>query len=200
MKLYYSPGACSLCPHITLIEGGFSFQKEKVDLATKKTETGADFTGINAKGYVPALLRNDGELLTEVPAILQYLADLVPERKLAAPSGSMERYRLQEWLNFISTELHKGFGGMFKAPAEFRVPLKQQLGRRLSYVSSRLEGQPFLMGEAFSVADAYLFTVLSWRKYLDFDLSPWLALRQYVGRIGARPAVVEALKAEGLAV
>lgn len=200
MKLYYSPGACSLCPHIALIEGGFSFQKEMVDLATKKTETGADFARINAKGYVPALLRNDGELLTEVPAILQYLADQVPERKLAPPAGSMERYRMQEWLNFISTELHKGFGSIFKAPAEFRAPLKEQLARRLSYVSSRLDGQPFLMGEAFSVADAYLFTVLHWHKYLDFDLSPWPALRQYLGRIGERPAVVQALKAEGLAV
>lgn len=199
MKLYYSPGACSLCPHIALIEGGFSFEKEKVDLATKKTETGADFAGINAKGYVPALQLNDGQLLTEVPAILQYLADQVPEKKLSPPAGSMERYRLQEWLNFISTELHKAFGGIFRAPAEFRAPLKEQLARRLAYLSSSLEGQPFLMGDAFSVADAYSFTVLSWHKYLDFDLSPWPALGQYMGRISARPAVVQALEAEGLA-
>ncbi|MFA7525759.1 MAG: glutathione transferase GstA, partial [Acidithiobacillus sp.] len=159
MKLYYSPGACSLSPHIILNEGGFSFDKERVDLASKKTETGADYVAINPDGYVPALLLDDGQVLTEGPAIIQYLADRVPEKKLAPPLGTLERYRLMQWLNFISTELHKGFSPLFnpQAPEEWKAVAAAQLGRRLSTVSRQLEGKDWLLGEGFSVADAYLF-------------------------------------------
>jgi glutathione S-transferase len=201
MKLYYSPGACSLSPHIILIEGGFAFEKEKVDLASKKTETGADYYTINPNGYVPALTLDDGQVLTEVPAILQYLADRVPEKRLAPPAGTMERYRLMEWLNFISTELHKSFGVLFhpEAPEVWKGVVKAQLSRRLDYVSQRITGKTWLLGEDFGVADAYLFTVLSWGKYVDLDLAPWPALIAYQGRVAARSAVTAALKAEGLA-
>ena len=143
MKLYYVPGACSLAAHIVLNEGGFSFEKEKVDLATRKTEAGLDFTAINPKGYVPALKLADGQVLTEVAALVQYLADCVPEKQLAPAAGSMERYRLQEWLNFISTELHKSFGVLFnpKAPEEWKAGVKDVLARRFEHVSTRLDGK-----------------------------------------------------------
>lgn len=201
MKLYYSPGACSLSPHIVLIEGGFAFEREKVDLASKKTETGADYYTVNPNGYVPALLLDDGQVLTEGPAIVQYLADRVPEKRLAPPAGTMERYRLMEWLNFISSELHKSFGVLFhpEAPEVWKGVVKAQLTRRLDYASQRITGKTWLLGEDFSVADAYLFTVVSWGQYVDLDLAPWPTLTGYQGRVAARPAVAAALKAEGLA-
>lgn len=201
MKLYYSPGACSLSPHIVLNEGGFDFDKERVDLVSKKTESGADYTAINPNGYVPALLLDDGQVLTEGPAIIQYLADRLPEKKLAPPAGAVERYRLQEWLNFISTELHKGFGALFnpKAPDEWKTTARELLVRRIAYAAKRLESKPYLMGNDFTVADAYLFTVLGWSNWVGVDLSPWPALGAYLGRVAARPAVQAALKAEGLA-
>ena len=173
MKLYYSPGACSLSPHIVLNEGGFSFEKEKVDLATKQTETGADYRAVNPNGYVPALQLDDGQVLTEGPAIIQYLADRVPEKRFAPPAGTMERYRLMEWLNFISTELHKGFGALFnpQAPEEWKTAVKAQLAQRIGHVSQRLESKTYIMGDDFTVADAYLFTVLSWGN-MSTSISP----------------------------
>lgn len=201
MKLYYVPGACSLAAHIVLNEGGFSFEKEKVDLATRKTEAGLDFTAINPKGYVPALKLADGQVLTEVAALVQYLADCVPEKQLAPAAGSMERYRLQEWLNFISTELHKSFGVLFnpKAPEEWKAGVKDVLARRFEHVSTRLDGKRYLMGDAFSVADAYLFTVLGWGQWIAVDLTPWPVLTGYLARVADRAAVQATLRAEGLA-
>ena len=200
MKLYYSPGACSLSPHIVLNEGGFSYDTERVDLASGKTETGADYRAVNPNGYVPALLLDDAQVLTEGPAIVQYLADRVPEKRLAPPAGTMERYRLMEWLNFISTELHKGFGALFnpQAPEEWKTAVKAQLAQRIGHVSQRLAGKTYIMGDDFTVADAYLFTVLGWSQYVGLDLSPWPMLAAYLGRVAARPAVQAALKAEGL--
>lgn len=202
MKLYYSPGACSLSPHIVLSESGLAFALEKVDLGAKKTENGADFLMVNPKGYVPVLRLDDGQLLTEGPAILQYVADLVPERKLAPPAGSMERYRLQEWLNFISTELHKGFSPLFnpKAPEDWKSAAKQLLGKRLEIVSRTLQNHSHLLGDGFTVADAYLFTVLRWAKRVNLDLAPWPLLEAYQQRIAARSAVRTALEQEGLLV
>lgn len=201
MKLYYTPGTCSLSPHIVLHEGGFSFETEKVDLATKKTESGGDYTAINPNGYVPALVLKDGQVLTEGSAIIQYLADRVPEKKLAPPADTMERYRLQEWLNFISTELHKAFAPLFNpnAPEEWKKQMKELLARRFDYVSRKLDGQQYLMGDMFTLADAYLFTVLGWGKWVAVDLSPWPVLTRYLERIAARPAVHATLKEEGLA-
>jgi glutathione S-transferase len=200
MKLYYSPGACSLSPHIVLHEGGFDFRLERVDLQSAVTETGADYKAINPNGYVPALQLDDGQVLTEGPAIVQYLADQVPEKRLAPPAGTMERYRLMEWLNFISTELHKGFGALFnpKLPDETKAVIKSQLVSRIEHANRLLTGKPYAMGDTFTVADAYLFTVLGWSKYVDLDLAPWPTLTAYLGRVAARPAVQAALAAEGL--
>ena len=200
MKLYYSPGACSLSPHIVLVESGLGFDLEKVDLAAKKTERGADYWKVNPKGYVPALELDDGQVLTEGPAIVQYLADRVPQKKLAPPAGTMERYRLQEWLNFISTELHKGFSPLFnpKASDDWKSAARELLGRRIAIVAKQLEGKSYAMGTAFTVADAYLFTILRWARHVKLDLSPWPVLPDYLDRVAARPAVHAALAAEGL--
>jgi glutathione S-transferase len=201
MKLYYSPGACSLSPHIVLREGGFDFQLERVNLKTGQTETGRDYKTVNPLGYVPALELDDGEVLTEGPAIVQYLADRVPEKRLAPPAESLARYRLMAWLNFISTELHKGFGALFNPafPEEARAIVRAQLEQRIGETERRLAGKPYILGEEFSVADAYLFTVLGWGKYVGLDLAPWPGLMDYLGRVAARPSVAAALKAEGLA-
>ncbi|WP_437684065.1 glutathione transferase GstA [Sorangium sp. So ce131] len=198
MKLYFSPGACSLSPHITLREAGLEFDLEQVHLGTKKTKTGADFTQINPKGYVPALELDSGEVLTEGPAIVQYIADQRPESGLAPPAGTLQRYRLQEWLNFISTELHKQFGPLFgpKTEAQQKDAARATIGRRFDFVAQRLEGNSYLMGEQFTVADAYLFTVLTWTNFAGIDLSRWPALARFAERVGARPAVQAALKAE----
>lgn len=200
MKLYYSPGACSLSPHIILNEGGFSFDLEKVDLTSKKTETGADYTAVNPDGYVPALVLDDGQVLTEGPAIIQYLADRVPEKKLAPPMGTIERYLLMQWLNFISTELHKGFAPLFnpQAPEEWKAMATAQLARRLNTVSQQLEGKDWLLGNDFTVADAYLFTVLGWGRHVGIELERWPVLKAYQDRVFMRPAVQSTLKAEGL--
>ncbi len=200
MKLYYTPGACSLSPHIVLNEAGFNYQLEKVDLKTKRTETGKDYLTVNPKGSVPALELDNGEILTEGPAIIQYLADQKPASKLAPPAGTMERYRLQEMLNFISTEIHKSYSPLFN-PNAHEAQKKtsiENLTRRYEFVAKALEGKPYLFGENFLVADAYLFTVTNWARLLKFDLSPWPVLQQYQTRIAARPAVQKALKEEGL--
>ncbi|AEM46456.1 Glutathione S-transferase domain-containing protein [Acidithiobacillus ferrivorans SS3] len=200
MKLYYSPGACSLSPHIILNEGGFNFDKEAVDLVSKKTATGTDYNAVNLNGYVPALVLDDGTILTEGPAIIQYLADRVPEKKLAPPAGTIERYQLMQWLNFISTELHKGFSPLFnpQAPAEWKTLVTAQLGRRLQTVSQQLEGRDWLLGKDFTVADAYLFTVLGWCPHVGIELEQWPVLKAYHSRVSMRPAVQASLKEEGL--
>ncbi|OJT20485.1 glutathione transferase GstA [Archangium sp. Cb G35] len=200
MKLYYSPGACSLSPHIVLREAGLTFDIEKVDLRSKKTESGKDFTTINTKGYVPALQLDDGSVLTEGPAIVQYLADKAPQSKLAPANGTIERYRLQELLNFISTELHKGFSPLFNPtyPEDAKKIVIENLGKRLNHLNTALEKGPFLTGEQFTVADAYLFTVLGWTAFVKIDLGQWPVLQAYHARVAGRPAVQAALKAEGL--
>ncbi len=200
MKLYYSPGACSLSPHIVLAEAGLAYSIEKVDLKAKKTETGADFFAVNAAGYVPALVLDNGEVLTEGPAIVQYLADQVPEKKLAPSPGSFERVRLQEKLNFISTEIHKSFSPLFNpaAPEEWKTVARGLIGRRLDVVEQALAGRDYLLGD-FTVADAYLFTVLGWGRMVGVDVNegrPLLAA--YLKRVGSRPAVQQAMREEGL--
>jgi glutathione S-transferase len=166
----------------------------------QKTETGADYYTINARGYVPALQLDSGDVLTEGPAIVQYLADKVPEKKLAPAAGSMERYRLAEWLNFISTEVHKSFSPLFKptVPEETKQAARDLLAKRLGFVAQKLEGLDYLMGNQFTVADAYLFTVLNWAGHVKLDLSPWPVLKAYQQRVAARPAVHAAMVAEGL--
>jgi glutathione S-transferase len=200
MKLYFSPGACSLSPHIVLREAGLDFELERVDFKTKHTKSGADFNTINPNGYVPTLVLDDGQVLTEGPAIVQYLADLKPDAALAPRNGTMERTRLQEWLNFISTELHKAFSPLFNkaAPEEWKALVREGLGLRLGYVARQLEGKDYLFGNRFSVADAYLFTVLQWTKYVAVDLATWPVLVDYVARVGARPTVKAAIEAERL--
>lgn len=200
MKLYYSPGACSLSPHIVAREAGLELAIERVSLAKKTTESGTDFNTINPKGYVPTLQLDSGDILTEGPAIVQYLADQKPASGLAPANGTLERYRLQEWLNFISTELHKGFSPLFnpKTPAEYKEMVKERLASRFDYLTEQLTGKQYITGDSFSVADAYLFTVLNWTKPVQIDLSRWPVLTEYQARVAARPAVQTALKEEGL--
>ena len=200
MKLFYSPGACSLSPHIALLEAGIPFTLVKVDLKSKKVESGEDFNGVNGKGYVPALQLDNGQILTEGPAIVQYIADQKPATGLAPAVGTIERYKLQEWLNFISSEIHKAMGSMFNPAqtADWKEAVKATLSKRLDWLSKQLEGKQYLMGEKFSVADGYLFTILRWAKIVGFDLGKWPVIQQYVARVGQRPKVLEAMKAEGL--
>jgi len=200
MKLYLKPGACSLSPHIVLQELGLAHETEVVDLAKKVTASGANFLDINPKGYVPALVLDDGALITEGPAIVQYLADLRPEAKLAPANGTLARYQLQSWLTYIGTELHKNFSPFFNpaATAEMKDLARANLQRRYALVESELSSKAFLMGGDFTVADAYLFTVTSWAKFIKFDLSAFPQLVAFQTRVAARPAVQRALKAEGL--
>jgi len=200
MKLYIKPGACSLSPHIVLEESGLDYETESVDLKTKRTTSGGDFNQLNPKGYVPALLLDSGELLTEGPAIVQYIADQVPAKKLAPANGTIERYRLQAWLNFIGTELHKSCSPFFNPASgeEWKKIAGANLERRLGYIDEQLAGKTYLLGEDFSVADAYLFTVLSWMPFIKVDLSKWAALSAFVQRVSARPAVQAVLKTERL--
>ena len=200
MKLYFSPGACSLSPHIALREAGLDFETERVDMATKKTRGGDDFYTINPRGYVPALRLDSGEVLTEGPAIVQYIADLAPEKQLAPAAGTFERVRLQETLNFISTELHKGFSPLFNkdCPEDWKQVVRANLGRRFAALDAQLADQPFLLGQGFTIADGYLFTVLGWTRFVNFDLTPYPNLVAYQQRVAARPAVHAALEAEGL--
>ncbi len=201
MKLYYSPGACSLAPHIVLNELGQPYDLEKVDLAAKKTETGADFTAINGKGQVPTLDLGKGEFLTEVATILQYLSDKAQNAKLLPAFGSMERYRAMETLNYVASELHKGIGGLFNPamPEEGKKAIIARVQRNLGWLDKQLASKPYLLGENYSVADAYAFTVLSWTKFVNIDLSPYAHIVAYLDRVGQRPAVQAALKKEGLA-
>jgi len=200
MKLYYSPGACSLSPHIVLRESGLAFEPILASTKTHKLQDGTDYYAINPKGYVPLLELDSGERLSEGPAIVQYIADQVPARKLAPAAGTMERYRLQEWLNFITSELHKGIGGIFNPamPEEAKQLMRDKASGRLKWVDSQLEGKNYLMGESFSVADAYLFTVTNWTQHTGIDISALKNLNAFMARMAARPAVQEAMKAEGL--
>jgi glutathione S-transferase len=200
VKLYYSPGASSLAPHIALREAGLAFDAERVSLKTKKTASDADFTRVNPKGYVPTLQFEDGTVLTEGPAIMLWIGDQVPEKRLTPPPGTMERYHLVEWLTFISSELHKNFSPLFDAaaPEAAKQSARARLDKRLEYLSKSLGDASFLLGEHFTVADAYLFTVLGWGRFVDIGLARWPNLAAYAGRIGARPKVLDTLKAEGL--
>lgn len=201
MKLYYSPGACSQAPHIVLRELGLDFTLEKVDGKTKKTETGADFLAVNPLGYVPVLEIEPGLVLTEGPAIMQYLADRKPEAKLAPANGTLGRYQLQSMLNFVTSEIHKGFSPLFKPtmPEEAKTQFKDQLGKRFDYLEERLSKQDYLMESGFSVADVYLFVTSGWSGHVGIDLAKWPAIRAFRHRIGERAAVKAALVAEGLA-
>ena len=200
MKLYYSPGACSLSPHLVLREAGLAFEPVLASTKTHKLQDGTDYYGINPKGYVPLLELDNGERLTEGPAIVQYIADQVPAKKLAPTAGTMARYRLQEWLNFITSELHKSFSPLFNPamPEEGKALSRTRLGDRFKWVDGQLAGKNYLMGEDFSVADAYLFVVAGWSKHVGVDISGLANLGAFMARVGARPAVQEALKAEGL--
>ncbi|EHR68939.1 glutathione S-transferase [Burkholderiales bacterium JOSHI_001] len=201
MKLYYSNGACSLSPHIVLRESGLPFELVLASTKTHKLPDGTDYYTINPKGYVPLLELDNGQRLSEGPAIVQYIADQVPAKKLAPANGTMERYRLQEWLNFITSELHKGFSPLFNpaTPDDYKPQVKERLLGRFKWVNEQLEGKQYLLGNDFSVADAYLFVVSSWGQYVGVDLKPFANLQAFSARVAARPAVQEALKAEGLA-
>ncbi|PQA79308.1 glutathione transferase GstA [Rhodoferax sp. TS-BS-61-7] len=200
MKLYYSPGACSLSPHIVLHEAGLAYEGILTPTKTHKTPDGTDFYSINPLGYVPFLALDDGRTLHEGPAIVQYLADLVPEKNLAPANGTFERYKLQEWLTFIGTELHKNFSPLFNpaTPDEVKTAIKTQLLSRLAWVNGELAGKDYLMGNTFTVADAYLFTVSNWARLVGVDIAGLTTLGSYRARVGARPAVVAAMHAEGL--
>jgi glutathione S-transferase len=200
MKLYYSPGACSLSPHIVLREAGLAFSPVLASTKTHKLADGTDYYTINPKGYVPLLELDDGQRLSEGPAIVQYIADKVPEKSLVAPWGSMERYRQIEWLTFIGTEIHKSFSPLFAptTPEETKAAARTRLQSRLEWVNQQLEGKQYLMGDTFCVADAYLFTVTNWSKFVGLDISALTHLGAFMARVAARPAVQEALKAEGL--
>jgi len=200
MKLYYSPGACSLSPHIVSREAGIPVELQKVSTKDKTMDGGGDYWQVNGKGYVPALKMDDGQVLTEGPAIVQYLADKKPESGLAPKNGTPERYRLQEWLNFITAEIHKGFSPLFRpnTPEEYKTISKENLSKRFDWLDKQLAGKDYLMGKTFTVADAYLFVVLGWTKPTNIDLSRWPNLAAYHARVAARPKVKEAMVAEGL--
>lgn len=199
MKLYYTPGACSQAPHIALNELGLPFEAVRVDLATHKLPDGSDYYAVNPKGYVPFLVLDDGTTLSEAHVILQYIADRKPG-VLAQEFGSIERWKLMEWLGFIATEVHKGFGPLWspKTPAEVRERTIEALGTRFTLLSETLGKQPFLTGDEFTIADAYLFVILNWTKVHKVDLSPWPALTEFQARVAARPAVRQTLMDEGL--
>jgi glutathione S-transferase len=200
MKLYYAKGACSLSPHIVLLEAGLPFSLEKIELATKKTAEGVDYLTINSKGAVPALQLDDGKVLTEGSAIVQYLADQKPESGLAPRAGTFERYQLMEILNYIASEVHKGFSPLFnpKISADWKASALANVEKKLEWLSGFLAGKTYLMGNGFTVADAYLFTVLSWAPGRGIDLGKWPVLSAYQSRVSQRPKVQQALRDEGL--
>jgi len=200
LKLYFSPGACSLSPHIVLHEADLPFEAVRASTKTHKLDDGSDYYAINPKGYVPLLELDDGQRLTEGPAIVQYIADQVPDKKLVAAAGTMPRYRQIEWLNFISTEVHKQFSPLFNPamPDEAKKLARERVASRLAWVDEQLAGKDYLMGDAFSVPDAYLFTVANWAKPVGLDISGLKNLGAFMARVAARPAVQQAMKAEGL--
>jgi glutathione S-transferase len=200
MKLYYSPGACSLSPHIVSREAGVPVTLVRASTKTHKLDDGTDYYTINPKGYVPLLELDNGERLSEGPAIVQFLADQNPASGLVPAHGTMHRYRVQEWLNFITSELHKQFGPMFAAntPEEYKTILRDKIGKRLDWINEQLMGKDYLMGKQFTVADAYLYTILRWTHFVGIDLNRWPVVAAYKARVEARPKVQEALHAEGL--
>jgi glutathione S-transferase len=200
MKLYFAPGACSLSPHLVLRETGTQFDLEQVNNQEKKTKSGVDYWTINPKGQVPVLELDNGERLTEGPVIVQYIADRKPEANLIPPCGSAERYRVQEWLNFTTSELHKSFGPLFRptTPDAYKTISKENIGKRFDWVDKQLAGKQYVMGDRFTVADAYLYTISRWSSRVEIDLAKWSNLKAYADRVTARPKVQEALKAEGL--
>ena len=200
MKLYYFAGACAMSPHIVALEAGLPLTMVKIDSKTKKTESGADYLAINSKGAVPALQLDDGQVLTEGPAIVQYLADLKPESGLAPRAGTFERYQLMEILNYITSEVHKSFSPLFNpaSSAELKETALTNLGKKFDWLSGFLGKKPFLLGNTFTAADAYLFTVLNWTGHVKIDLGKWPILADYKSRIAKRPKVIEAMKGEGL--
>jgi glutathione S-transferase len=200
MQLYYSPGACSLASHITLLEAGLPFDLKRADLKAKKVEDGSDYLAINSKGAVPALKLDNGQVLTEGVAIMQYLADQKPESNLAPKNGTFERYRLQEWLNYLTSELHKSYSPLFNPANDPAVKdyALTNLRKKYDWISSQLTGKKYLTGDTFTIADSYLFTLLNWAQGLSIDLTPWPALREFQARVAARPKVQEAMNAEGL--
>jgi glutathione S-transferase len=200
MKLYYAPGACSLSPHIVSRELGIPVELKKVNTKDKTIEGGGDYWKVNARGYVPALELDDGQILTEGPAIVQYLADKKADAGLAPKPGSLERYRLQEWLNFLTSEVHKQFSPLFKpnTPEDYKPIAKQNIATRFDWLDKQLEGKDYLMGKQFTAADAYLFVLLRWTKPTQIDLAKWPKLAAFHDRVAARPKVKEALQAEGL--
>ena len=201
MKLYYSPGACSLSPHIVLREAGLAFEPVLAPTKTHKLQDGTDYYTINPLGYVPLLELDDGTRLREGPAIVQYVADQVPAKNLAPAAGTLPRYRLQEWLNFISTEIHKSFSPLFNAamPEDGKQIYRDRIANRFAYVDKQLAGKQYVMGDQFTVADAYLYVVTRWSKPMNIDLTPYPNLAAHNQRVEARPAVQEALKVEKLA-
>ena len=200
MKLYYSPGACSLSPHIALRESGLAFEAIAAPTKTHKLTDGTDYYTINPLGYVPLLVLDDGRQVRESPAILQYIADQAPDKQLAPANGTFERYKLQEWLNFIATELHKGFSPLFTPgmPQEAKTIVKERLTSRLQWVDGELSKSTYLMGDVYTVADGYLFTVAGWGKHVGVSISGMTHLSAFMAKVGARPAVQEAMRAEGL--
>jgi glutathione S-transferase len=200
MKLYYAPGACSLAPHIVAREAGHTFDLEKVDIPNKKTADGGDYWKINPKGYVPALALDNDQVITEVGVVCQYLADQKPESGLVAKFGTIERYHQMAMLNFAATEVHKQIGALFnpKMTPEMKEVQMATIERRLNPLEKMLDGKPYIMGEQFTVADAYLFTVLNWTKKHSIDVSKWPNIKAYMARVAERPKVQETMKAEGL--
>ena len=202
MKLYYAPGACSLAPHIILREAGYKFDLDRVDVPNKKTESGGDYYLVNPKGYVPALQLDDGQVLTEVAVILQYIADQKPRRNLAPKLRTMERYRLMEWLNFTAAEIHKSLGAFFKfkqvMTPEWREAQLGLVSERFDALVKMLGNNQYVMGDEFSIADAYLYATLNWTHFHQIDVSRWPAIQAYMARVAARPKVKQATKAEGL--
>ncbi len=201
MKLFYAPGVCSLSPHIVLKEFGLPFETVKTDIKAKTTEGGDDYKKTNPLGYVPALALDDGTILTEGPAIVQYIADKVPEKKLAPANGTLERYKMQSWLNFVSSELHKGFSPLFNPamPEEAKQIAKDRLATRFAHLDAHFAKNNYLMGKDFSPPDAYAFAVLRWTAPTKIDLAPYPNIQAFMKRMQARPAVQAAMQAEGLA-
>ncbi len=200
MQLYFAPGACSLASHITLREAGLPFDLKRADTKTKKLADGADFLAVNSKGAVPALRLDDGQVLTEGVAIMQYIGDRKPESQLVPPAGTIERYRVIEWLNYLTSEVHKSFSPLFNpnAAPEVKAYTTANLEKKLDWTNDQLAGSKYLTGETFTVADAYLFTLINWTYFVGIDLGKWPALKEFHGRVAARPKVQEALEAEGL--
>lgn len=200
MELYFSPGACSLASHIALREAGLDFDLKKVDTKTKKLEGGGDYYAITPKGYVPALRLDNGQVLTEGTAIMPFIADQSKGAKIAPAAGTLARARLQEWLGYVNSEVHKSFGPLFNPAAtdEVKKTAVENITKKLDFLEKALAGREYLLDDGYSVADGYLFTILGWTRFVKIDLSKWPALSAYAARIGARPAVQAAMKAEGL--